>query len=223
MNIANDGAQYGADQYRLARNFELEDKTFVLHGPDSQYVLSLNSRGKAAFQSDGGIENTDCECLKMDKDIWFVRFGQNLAVIELNQGLATLVLPTGHVFCTIGLPEQSSAEKRHGYTDEMTGTAVRWVLGAGRFTDHIYISADQCRTSWSPKETEFQEYAAKYIKIKDGAYLVDIDASAPESTAAPAGCSRVVALEDFEHVMLAGCAFTSAGPLMISGYGEFPA
>jgi len=223
MHLANDGAQYGAGQYRFARNYELKGRAFVITSPDKRFTLSFIGLDKAVFDRGNGGESLDYECLKIEKDTYFLRFGTNAAVLELAQGLATVILPESYVFGVIEQPGQTAAGHVHGYTDEMTGTAVRWILGVGSFTDHVYINDGECNASWSPKESAFALYPAKYVKIKEGLYLVDVTGPVPAGVCAPQGCRRVLVLQDYEHMMLVGCLFCDDGMLMISGYGEFPA
>ena len=222
MNYGNNGAKYGIDQYRFARNFDLKDKSFTIAADGKNYTLSFTGRDKAAFDSGGGGQECDYECQKIEADTYFVRFGDSFAVLELGAGAATLILPGGYVFGAVAVPGKAPAAALHGFTDEMTGTGVRWVFGCYKFTDQVYFSTDKCRAAWSPKESEFAEYAAKYIKIKDGIFLVDVAGAVPEGVCAPAGCDRILMLQDYEHTMFTGCATGKSGAMMISGYGEFP-
>ena len=222
MNLANDGAKYGADQYRFARNYDLKRKIIEIKTDSKEYTLSFIGRDMLNFDSDNGVETFDYECLKIEDNTYFVRFGRHIAVIELSQGFATLVLPEGFVFGSIELPGKSVTGKLHSMTDEMIGTAVCWVLGCDKYVNHIYYSADKCRTAWSPDWDRFTDNPAVYVKIKDGIYLVDVTGAIPESAPVTSGSDRMIVLEDYDHMMLVGCIFGKAPPLMISGYGEFP-
>ncbi|MDR0469472.1 MAG: hypothetical protein LBH09_05810 [Peptococcaceae bacterium] len=222
MNYANDGAKYGVDQYRFAHNYDLIDQQLVINSCDKKYTFSFTSRDKLTFDSGAGEQIFDCECLKIEADTYFVRFGADLAVFDISQGLATLALSGGYVFGAVEIPDRGTPDASHHFTDEMTGTGVRWVLGCAKYTDRIYISADQCRAAWAPESEVFSAYQAKYVKIKDGIYLVDVTGPVPDGACAPAGCDRIIALEDYEHMLLAGCVFSKSGAMMIGGYGEFP-
>ena len=222
MNLANDGAKYGADQYRFARNYDLKSKNFVITAGGIKYAMVFTGRDSLTFDTGKGAEAFDYECLKIEDDTYFVRFGPHIAVIELSQGLATLALPEGYIFGTIEVPGQAAPSDLHCLTDEMVGTGVQWVMGCDKYVNHIYNGADTCRASWSPDGDKFSDYTAKYVKIKDGIYLADVTGAIPESAAAPDGSDRVVALADYDHMMFVGCIFGKAPPLIISGYGEFP-
>ena len=221
MDLANNGAKYGADQYRFAHNYDLK-KEIITITADKEYVLTFAGRDKLTLNSGTGAEVFDYECLKLETDTYFVRFGSGIVVLELSLGFAAFVLPTGYVCGSIKLPEQAAPDIYPGMTEEMTGTAVRWVFGCDKYVNHIYCSADKCRAAWSPEGDRFTNYPASYLKIKDGIYLVDVKGLVPERACAPSGSDRLILLEDYEHMMLVGCVFGTAHPLMISGYGEFP-
>ena len=220
MNFANDGAKYGIDQYKFAGNYEFEKKSFCINAGGDKYEFVFNGREKVSFSSGSKKEEHDYECLKIEADTYFFRFGANFAVFEMNAGAATLVLPGGYVFGSIELPGRQSGAL-HSFTDEMAGTGVRWMLGCYKFTDHVYAGNNQCKASWTPNVGDFKTYDAKYVKIKAGIFLVDITGEVPGGVCAPDGCGRVVLLEDFEHMMFVGCASAKSGPMMLSGYGEF--
>lgn len=221
MNFANDGAKYGIDQYRFARNYDFKDKSCTISAGSDKYTFAFAGKDKVTFDSGKSKQELDYECLKIEADTYFIRFGGNFAVFEMSAGAATLVLPEGYVFGSIDAGGAASG-KLHGFTDEMAGTGVRWMFGCYKSADHIYLGSNQCKASWSPKEGDFKAYEAKYTKIKEGIFLVDITGSVPGGVCAPDGCDRIVMLEDFEHMMFVGCAAGKSGPMMISGYGEFP-
>ena len=222
MNFANDGSKYGIDQYRFARNYDLKDKSFDISSESGKYTLAFVGRDKVAFDDGKAKREYDCECLKIEAETYFIRFGADFAVLEMDACAATLILPQGYVFGTIEGAGSMPSGALHGFTDEMVGTGVRWMLGCYKYADHIYLGSGKCRVAWSPKENDFKEYDAKYVKIKEGIYLVDIAGAAPGGLCAPEGCDRVIMLEDFEHTMLVGCVNCKSGNMMISGYGEFP-
>ena len=222
MNLANDGAKYGADQYRFAHNYDLASKNYIISAGVVKYNLAFTDRSTLTFDSGKGAESFEYECLKIEDDTYFVRFGTQIAAIELSQGLATLILPQGHVFGSIELPGQSVPNSLHSPTDEMIGTSVQWVLGCDKYVNHIYSGADMCRTAWSPDSDNFTDLPTKYVKIKDGIYLVDVEGAIPDNASPPSGSNRMIALQDYDHMMFVGCILGKAPPLVISGYGEFP-
>ena len=222
MNFANDGSKYGVAQYRFARNYDLKNKSLVIDAGGGKYALSFKGKDKLSFDAGKGETVCDYECLKIEAETYFLRFGENYAALDLEAGAATLALAEGYVFGTVSDGGSAALGALHGFTDEMIGTGVRWMLGCYKFTDHIYIGADKAKASWSPIEKDFREYDAKYVKIKEGIFLVDVTGAVPEGACAPEGCNRVTMLQDYEHTILVGCVTSKSGPVMISGYGEYP-
>ena len=222
MNMANDGAKYGVDQYRFAHNYDLKSKSFTVTADDVKYTLTIMDRKKLMFGSTKGEESFDYECLKIEADTYFILFGSNVAVIELARGMATLILQEGYIFGAVDIPGRMALVNFHSLSEDVVGTAVRWVLGCDKYVNHIYLSKDNCRAAWSPEGEIFSDYAAKYVKIKDGIYLVDVTGPIPDSAHAPSGSNRMIALQDYDHMMFVGCIFRGESPMMISGYGEFP-
>ena len=220
MNLANDGAKYGADQYRFACNYEFRNKSCTIHTSGKKFSLAFAGREKLTFSTEKESETFEYECLKIELATYFIRFGQNAAVIEMSEGLATLVLEEGLVFGSLEIGEQAPG-KRHSLTDEMTGTAMCWVLGCDKYVNVVHFDTDECRLAWSPSDDKFVDCSAKCVKIKNGIYLVDIAGSIPDYACVPSGSNRIIMLQDYEHVMLVGCIFGNSPPLMISGYGEF--
>ena len=221
MNYANDGSKYGVDQYRFARNYDLKDKSYTISADGAKYALSFVGKEKASFDDGKAKRDSDYECLKIEADTYFIRFGDEFAVFDMAAGAATLALKDGYVFGAIDVPGGASGAAQR-FTDEMDGTGVRWMLGCYKFTDNIYLGGGKAKAAWAPKESEFNDYDAKYVKIKQGIYLVDVTGATPSGACAPEGCDRVITLQDYEHMMMVGCANSKSGPMMISGYGEFP-
>ena len=222
MNLANDGAKYGADQYRFAHNYDLKNKIITIDVDGKSYSLAFAGRDRLAFDCGDGAESYDYECLKIEDDTYFVRFGLHAAVIELHYGHATLLLSDGLLFGSISVPMRADGGDAHKLTDDMVGTSVQWVLGSDKFVNQIYDSADSCRAAWSPFGDKFVEYPVKCVKIKDAIYLTVITGAIPDDALPPQGSYKMIALSDYEHMLFVGCIFGKAAPLMISGYGEFP-
>jgi len=74
--------------------------------------------------------------------------------------------------------------RRHGFTDDVAGTCVRWVYGHGLSTTHVYHNTNWYRIRYVPHQEGTSEIdsmmgalpgsdePADYIKIKDGMYIV---------------------------------------------------
>ncbi|MCL2122180.1 MAG: hypothetical protein FWH28_08030 [Clostridiales bacterium] len=220
MNLSNDSAKYGVGQYRFAHNYDLKDKRFTIAADGKKYGLTFNGKQELTFDAGDKPLTIGYECLKIDKQVYFVRFGMRVAALDTENGLATLVLPEGYVFGVIE-GSQAAPDKRHTFSEEMVGTAVRWVFGVGRFTDRIYFEEARCRASFSPKEEAFAFYRTKAVKIKEGMFLVDVEGQVPEFICVPPGSDRILVLEDYEHMLFAGCITGKAGTIMVGGYGDF--
>ncbi|MCL2124512.1 MAG: hypothetical protein FWH33_00800 [Oscillospiraceae bacterium] len=221
MNHANNGAKYGIDQYRFAHNYDFKDKTLAIASDAIKHSFRFAGKNKLEYDAGKGSESFDYECLKLDVDTYFVRFGTNVAVFEMTGGVGALVLADGFVFGAVDQAGQAQSGAIPCLTDEMTDTAVTWVLGCDKFFSRIYAEAGLCRAAWAPAKADFAEYPAKCVKIKEGMFLTDVTEPIPDGSCAPAGSDRIIALEDYERMMLVGCVFGKNPPLMISGYGEF--
>ena len=225
MNLANDGAKYGIDQYRFARNYDLMSKSFNINANGSKYSITFEGRDKLSFVFPVSPEKTndfEYECLKIEDDTYFVSFGANVAVLEITCGLATLLLGKEIVFGVIEIAGKPVPEQLHALTDEMTGTAVCWMMGCNKYTNHIYFADGKCRAAWSPEGDKFAVNPTVYIRIKDGIYLVKVEGVIPDSIGAPPGSSSFISLQDYDHMMFVGCIQSENAPQMVSGYGEFP-
>jgi hypothetical protein len=82
--------------------------------------------------------------------------------------------------------------RRHGFTDDVIGTSVKWVYGHQMATLHIYHTSNWYRITYPKGKTENEEDSsvsairelmkampgsdepAYYVKIKEGMYLVSI-------------------------------------------------
>ena len=94
-----------------------------------------------------------------------------------------------------------TGKQRHGFTDDCTGTGIRWVYGHDNSTVHVYYCSNWYRIAYSREGTSMNEITddpvsdaaaaanrlrqamrelpgsdepAYYVKIKDGIYLVSI-------------------------------------------------
>ncbi len=222
-NLANSGEKYGIGQYRFAHNHELAGKDFSIAAADKEYKLAFKCKRNAVF------EGKECayECLKLERNTYFVRFGLNFAVVDLEQCLITLVLGDDYIYGTIGCPDQNretgSSKACHGSAgDEMVGTNVAWILGCGRFTAQDFYEAGKCRVAWSPRENEPYEQPCMATRIKGPIYLVDIKGRVHQGVCAPFFTNRVIMLQDYDHMMTVGCVMGQGfDPIMISGYAKF--
>jgi hypothetical protein len=222
-NLANCGEKYGISQYRFAHNYELAGKNFNIRAEDKVFKLAFKCKKNVVFE---GKEFT-YECLKLELNTYFVCFGLNVAVVDLEQCLATLILGDEYIYGAIGCPDQKlksdCSQDIHGSAgDDMVGTHVAWVLGCGRFTAQDFCEAGKCRVAWSPRENEPYEQPCKATKIKGPIYLVDIKGRVHQGVCAPFFTNRVIMLQDYDHMMTVGCVMGQGfDPILISGYAKF--
>jgi hypothetical protein len=227
MNHANNGDRYGFSQYRFPLSYQLKGCRFDLTDTNgAKYALYFADSQFMTFSSGHSEpELSAYQCLKLDDDTYFVSYGATLhtAVIDLSNGLAALIgeKENNYVFCTAsGFPDGKIAPS---FTDEMTGTAVRWVFGCNRYIKQIYCGENTCRCSWSPFDDKYRDAPTTYIKIKDGIYLCDVRRDPPMGADMPQGYGRLIMLQDFDHMLLVGCTFAAHTNerILVSAYGDF--
>lgn len=217
-NLANTADKHGIGQYCFARNFELAGSGYVISDGSAEYKCVFINRETMTLND----AEHYYECLKLVNSTYFVRFGTDVLVLDLEQQMATLIL-NGKTVC--GVPFSSGFRpegKRH--TDagsDMVGTSVSWVLGCGCFVNHDYFTEDKVLVGWSPKSEETEVMPCRAVKIKGAVYLVVVEGGVPDGVCAPAGTSRVIMLQDYDRMIFVGCV-TGAGfdPVMISGYAR---
>lgn len=222
-NLANCAEKYDIGQYRFPHNYELAGRDFVITAGGREYKLGFKCKRNVVFEG----KEYAYECLKLELNTYFVCFGLNVAVVDLEECLATLILGDEYIYGKIGCADQKSKRGNshaiHGCAGEdMVGTNVAWVLGCGRFTAQNFHEAGRCRVAWSPRENEPYEQPCKTTRIKGPIYLVDIKGRVHQGVCAPFFTSRVIMLQDYDHMMTVGCVMGKGfDPIMISGYAKF--
>ena len=222
-NLANSAEKYGIGQYRFPHNYELAGKNFTIAAGKKEYELAFKCNKNVVFEGKEQVY----ECLKLELNTYFVRFGLHVAVVDLEQRLVTLILGDEYIHGTIGGPDQKCnggcSEASHGCAgDDMVGTNVAWILGCGRFTAQDFHEAGKCRVAWSPRDKEPFEQPCKTTRIKGPIYLIDINGSVHQGVCAPFFTNRVIMLQDYDHMMTVGCVLgTGFDPILVSGYAKF--
>ena len=222
MNFTHDGKNYGFTQYRAPLAFDLYGKSFKLRSPAAEYPLSFDDRGFIRL----GESSSHCETLKNSSDLYICVFGEKLSylVLDLEAGIALLKQdPEAEMeFLTVeGYPPHDLP----GKTDEMGGTAVRWNFGCGRYLEHAYHEDGSCTCIWSPIENKRKTFkSARYYKVRDSFYLVELDSAGPFYTDIPVGYSTVVLLQDYDRLVADGFIYSPAlnDCLLVSAYGTKP-
>jgi hypothetical protein len=222
-NLANRGEKYGIGQYRFPHNYELADKKFTITAAGGNYEMAFKGKDYAVYEG----KEYAYECLKLVSDTYFVRFGLNVAVVDLEQRLVTLALDDSYICGAIRYPDPKSdggclPSGHCSAGDDMVGTHVAWILGCGRFTSQDFHEAGMCRVAWSPREDDPYEQPCKATRIRGPVYLVDIRGGVHQGVCAPFFTNRVIMLQDYDHMMTVGCVMGRGfDPVMISGYGKF--
>jgi hypothetical protein len=222
-NLANYGEKHGIRQYRFPHNYELAGKDFTIVAGDKEYHLAFKCKTKVVIEG----KEYAYECLKLERNTYFVCFGLNVVVVDLEQGLVTLILGDEYIYGAIQCAEQKlpcdCLQASHGGAgNDMVGTNVAWILGCGRFMVQDFHEEGKCRAAWSPRENEPYEQSCKATKIKGPIYLVDIKGRVRRDVCAPFFTNRVVMLQDYDHMMTVGCVMGKGfDPILISGYAKF--
>lgn len=222
MNKTHDGKKYGMTQYRWPLDFELAGRTFVLRSENAVYELAFQD--KEFVECNGAL--SQYEALKLDADLHAVFFGETItaAVLDLERGTAVISAAEQgkYDFCRIdGFDTESELP---AYTDEMTGTHVRWFFGCERFMEHEYLADGKAVCAWSPRTDRPRVSPATCIKLTDGKYLVELNRCSPLHTDMPQGFSKIILLQDWQRLLTVGCIYS---PVLnefrlVSGYAMEP-
>ena len=222
MNKTHDGSNYGMTQYRWALDFELAGRAFVLRAENAVYELAFQD--KEFIECNGVL--SQYEALKLDADLHVVFFGETVtaAVLDLARGTAVISAaePGKYDFCRIdGI---DTTVELPAYTDEMTGTHVRWYFGCERFMEHEYLADGKCRCVWSPRTDRPRLAPASYVRLSDSKYLVELNRCSPLHTDMPQGFSRIILVQDWQRLLTVGCIYS---PVLnefrlVSGYAMEP-
>jgi len=206
-------------QYCPPRCFELAGKEFRFimdTGEETgDIVLKFLDETKVEFSVQNGKRSGEAtyECRKSDDWTYLVTYclydprENHTFVIDKEQGLVTFLrCPLGEnayypylidSHWTFGYIFEEDKEhtdrKRHGFTDEVSGTSVKWTYGHKLATVHVYYNSNWYRITYprdkskpdQPAPTENLNNAvtnllpgpdepAFYVKIKEGMYFVSV-------------------------------------------------
>jgi len=236
-------------QYRQPLNYELTGRSFTLimdSGYD--YELTFDSCESLSYREKGKKKKSyPYEVLKGDETTYFVNVPLKpegpgrvclTLILDLQNSLVTTVtavdgynpkhprlMKTENDFGAIMRDDGTIPAVRHGYTDEMVGTAIRWRYGS---TDviHVYCSERYYRLKTAPdviakqdpdspsarNRRSFEERGivyeepCDYIKIKDGLYVFSMT-EFHMAQELPAGGSNLLFLMDLNRLIDVGRAF----------------
>ncbi len=222
MNKTHDGKNYGMTQYRWALDYELAGRSFTLRSENAVYQLGFQDR---EFIECGGVLS-QYEALKLDSDLHVVFFGETITAAVLDLASGTAVISTDekgqYDFCRVdGFDADVPLP---AYTDEMSGTEVRWYFGCGRFMEHSYLTDGMCRCVWSPRTDRPRNLPATYIKLSEGKYLVELNRCSPLHSDMPQGFSRIILVQDWMHLLTVGSIYNPRINefRLVSGYAMPP-
>jgi hypothetical protein len=217
-NLSNNGEKYGITQYRFSHNYELAKKEFVLSDGATKHTLTFKCKKLAA------IDGVECqyESLKLEKKTYLVRLGFNVAVVDLRQGLITLIMGKEYFYGKIEGADIPEGAAHIDAGDEMLETNVAWHLGCNRFVWHEFIEKGSVRVRWSPNPESKNDLPCKATKINYPIFLVDIEGYGPFYSDAPKLLERCIFLQDYDHMMTVGVIFAGGEiPMMVSGFAKF--
>lgn len=213
--IAN---QLSIGQYCPPRCFELAGKTIKIKLDSGDITgdvtLEIVDESTIKYDVPGSPRSGEAkyECRKGDDYTYLLSFciydpRENLTfVIDKEQELATFMrctmgenayypylIDTHFGFGYIDNGGEHTDVRRHGFTDDVTGTGIKWVYGHELATVHIYYSSNWYRITYpkdrakSQSQIEMNEglnntlkalpgsdEPAFYVKIKEGMYLVSV-------------------------------------------------
>ncbi|NLO47877.1 MAG: hypothetical protein GX111_06105 [Clostridiales bacterium] len=214
-------AKLSISQYCPPKCFELAGKRFefvIDTGEDTgDAVLCFldETRLEWSTKSVGTPKTETYECRKSDDWTYLLTYcikdktprENHTWVIDLEQGLVTFLR------CSLGenpywpyiinshfgfgyIKEEGKEHtdlRRHCFTEDVAGTAVRWTYGHSTSTVHVYHSSNWYRIGYPKNRTETKEVPdstkriremmqsmpssdepAYYVKIKEGMYLVSV-------------------------------------------------
>ena len=215
-NKANMAEQYGIGQYRYPHNYELAGRSFTVEAEGREYAIEFLCKCSARFNGN----KVEYEALKCAPFLYFVRLGFDIAVIDLKNQAATLMVEGELVRGVFKGAEGAAAHTCAG--DEMVDTNVRWVLGCGRYLNQKFVSADKIEASWAPRDEKVYENPYRAVKVGEPYFLVDMKSDVLKNVCAPFFTDRVILLQDYDRCMAFGCVFGKGfDPIMVTGYAKF--
>ncbi len=206
------------NQYCPPRCYELAGKEFrfvVDTGEDTGvYVLRFTGKRDLEWSREGGAPKAETyECRKSDDDTYLLTYviagktprENHTWVIDMENELVTFLrcsmgenplypylIDTHFGFGYIAFEgKEHTDRRRHGFTNDVTGTAVRWTYGHNLSTIHIYHDPHWYRIGYPKSRTDTKELPdstkkfremmkempssdepASYVRIKEGMYFV---------------------------------------------------
>ena len=204
-------ARNSISQFCPPRCFELAGQQFdfvIDTGKETGDIhLELVDRNRLTWSIRSGAQTGEAdryEVRKADDDTYLLTYcvkeprANHTFVIDMEQGLVTFLR------CSVGenpyYPylidshwgfgyikvegEEHTDLRRHGFTDDVMGTGVRWVYGHNMSTTHVYHNSNWYRIQYVARQSgpsgissmmsslPGSDEPADYVKIKEGMYIV---------------------------------------------------
>ena len=243
-------------QYCPPRCYELAGQTFrfVVDTGEGAGTYTLNVTGKTALEwsrEDGAPKQEQYECRKADDDVYLLTYNiegkepreNHTWVIDLGSELVTflrcalgenpmwpLLVESHFGFGYVAVEGKEHTDiRRHGFTNDLTGTCVRWTYGHALSTVHVYHDPHWYRIGYPKSRLENEETPpairsirelmkempssdepARYVRIKEGMYLVSVTEQNMEKIVAEKFGFRsdtLCFLDNWEHLYSVGRAF----------------
>ena len=213
-----DAEKKSINQYCPPRCFELMGQTFrfVVDTGEECGTYTLNVTGKNSLEwcrGDGEPKAETYECRKADDDTYLLTYvidgkqprENHTWVIDMENELVTFfrcsmgenplwpyLIESHFGFGYIAIEGKEHSDiRRHGFTNDLTGTCVRWTYGNKQTTVHVYhdphwyrigYGSDRIPTEQLPEsmqkirrmmeEMPSSDEQAFYVRIKERMYLV---------------------------------------------------
>ena len=208
------------NQYCPPRCYELAGQSFrfVVDTGEECGIYDLHFTGKDTLEwtkGDGDAKAETYECRKSDDDTYLLTYNisgkepreNHTWVIDMENELVTLLrcamgenplwsyLVDSHFgFGYIAIEGKEHTDiRRHGFTNDVTGTCVRWTYGCNMSTVHVYYDPHWYRIGYGSNRTPTKDLPegmrkiremmeempssdeqAYYVRIKEGMYLVSV-------------------------------------------------
>lgn len=172
-------------QFRAPYNYELAGKNYhiVMDDGNKYSICFMDGENLQWAENGGNYEWRRYECLKADADLYFVHIivstekGKEVhysLILDLAQDLVTLVITeeglleeserlvkVTPVFGAIQYPGKPLPEKRHFFTDRMTGRRIEWHYSSNFCKMHIYYKPTLYRLPFVDTESFRRRYEAE--------------------------------------------------------------
>ena len=217
---AAEAAKKSINQFCPPRCYELagQEFRFVVDTGEGAGTYTLRVTGKDSLEwsrDDGAPKAERYECRKSDDDTYLLTYNidglqpreNHTWVVDMENELVTFlrcamgenplypyIVESHFGFGYIAVEGKAHTDlRRHGFTNDVTGTCVRWTYGHGTSTVHVYYDPHWYRIGYGSnrvptkdlpegirkirelmEEMPSSDEQAYYVRIKEGMYLVSV-------------------------------------------------